>query len=429
MVLLQTIVDQHGSSINQLLFLEKGRILLSSSSDRTVSIHALAIANASMAYIATRTITLKASPMSMTVTPEDPTILIISTMDRQLHKYDVSTGQLIYSVRLWDDETHESILLSSITMRTDENHGSFRRIVLGVSSTDKSVRVHDLETGATIVKDYGHSEGISDIATIQNEVLRGNACYTLISTSFDGTIMLWDLRCQTSMPAEINMPVTPAQDGTNSSKPLRRILSRSVLAEYSKSLEANGPSSPATPRRSQSPSRLRRKPSRFSIANPSTSRTIPSFNRPLNRSPSPTSPSTPIIEKQRPALDRSRTKSVGNFNESKVSMEQMCRSLRALRKKLLTASEILRSEGANELERELGLTSNAIMQHKKRQQAASESIETIVLERSSEKLAKTVEQKVAIEIAKHGGSSIEEASPSIMVIEKTGSSAESVGKG
>ena len=398
LVLFQTI-DQHGSSVNELRFLESGRVLLSSSSDRTIMINTLARGEHSMAFVPTRIITLKQSPMSMALSPDDSGILVVTTMDKQLHRYELNSGQPIGSHRLMDDNS--LVMLASTTTQTIDNLGTSLRILLGVSSTDKSVRIHDFDTGSTLAKGYGHSEGISSTTLIQEN--SDPMKFTVVSTGLDGTVMLWDLTYVSRLLSDQSTPTTPLQETASFVAPLRRIISRSTLAEFSKTLDASGMSHITSPApRSASPTRLRKKPSRYSLAASPTPTIRPlttstSF-RARDRSPSPPSPAVSVLplESKRPRPIIHRTHSVGSFTDLNFPAEQLCRSLRAYRKKLAVSSDSLRIETMKELERELGLTAKALGQKTRRHQSASEANVGDLLDQYSDKLARMVEEKVRL---------------------------------
>jgi len=411
--LVQTI-DQHGSSVNQVLFQDGGSTLLSSSSDRTIITHTLVLAEDSMAYIPTRIITLKFTPLSMCTAWNDPTVLVVSSTDKQVYKYEVNTGRQIQGIHLTDNDNNESLLLDSIVTRTISPTGE-NLIVIGVSSTDKSLRVIDLESGMTIAKEYGHSEGISGVAVMKKDEEGDDSGYTLISTGLDGTVMLWDLS-QTTISADQEAPATPSKNTpTFSQPPLRRVISRSALSEYQRSLEANGISAlPLAPGRSSSPSRLRKKPSRISLATPAPklapvtlpSTPCPPTSRRPHLSQSPTLASPITMERQRPQFSESnRTKSASNLSDLNSAAEQLCRSLRAFRKQLASSSEGLRADTARELEKELAIAARAVGPPKNRRaMVASEADVGDLLGDYSERLARMVEEKVNLGLSMRRGS-------------------------
>lgn len=413
--LIQTI-DQHGSAVNHILLLDEGSTLLSSSSDRTVIIHILVLAEDSMAYIPTRIITLKSAPLSMCTVWDDPTVLVVSTIDRQVYKYEIGTGRQFQGVHLMDNENNESLLLESMVTHTFNIAGEALPILIGVSSTDKSLRVLDLESGLTIAKEYGHSEGISGVAVMTRDDGEDSG-YTLVSTGLDGTVMLWNLN-QTNISTDQDIPTTPSKNTpTFSQPPLRRVISRSALSEYQKSLEANGiPALPLAPGRSSSPSRLRKKPSRINLASPAPKLapvTLPSTPCPpiprrphLSQSPTLASPIT--MDRQRPPFtEANRTKSasnVSNINDLNTAAEQLCRSLRAFRKHFASSADGLRADTARELEKELAIAGRVVGPRNRRAMVASEADVGDLLGDYSERLARMVEEKVNLGLERKRGS-------------------------
>jgi len=355
-----------------------------------------------MAFLQTRIITLKSTPISMTMGWNDPTILVVSTIDRQIFHFELSTGRQMQGMHLIDNDTNESILLDSIRAKGFPRSTEPMKILVGVSSTDKSVRIIDLETGTTIAKDYGHSDGISGIIALNRS---DESAHILISTGLDGTVMLWSLRHTIITPEIPSLANTP----TFSQPPLRRVISRSALSEYQRSLEANGiPPMALTPGRSQSPSRLKKKSSRSSLAPQKLLPiTLPSTPCPpvprrhqLTQSPTVASPTTPTISNDRarpPFGESSRTKSASNLNDLNTAAEQLCRSLRAFRKQLAASSHGLKMDVTKDLEKELGLAARALgPRSERRKVVASETDMENLLGDYSERLARMVEEKLGV---------------------------------
>ena len=445
--LLQTI-DHHSSAVNQLLFHDHGKLLLSSSSDRTIALHSLAFANESMAYIVTRIINLKASAISMAISPSDPTSFIVSAMDKQIHKYGLASGHHLHSTKVYDNECNEALSLSNLAIRDIEVPGGLVRLVAGVSSADKSVRVHDPDTGFTISKEHGHSEGISDVAILEHaDGQTGNQSYQLISTGLDGTIMLWNLLQGTITSTERTSSIGSSQDTPIVTPTLRRILSRSVLSEYQKSLEENsGISAPTTPTPIQSTSthRIRKKPSK-PVLTPNTFKspnlgTQSKADTPTRRgflirstTPPPSSPLTTRTPNRSPTRRRraslsltNRPKPISKLSADSVptnskplqltlseSADQVVRSLRTYRRTLLSSSSSSTDlppqerEKAKEVEREITLTIQAMNQDGGQKQGLIEEL----LGTYSEKLAVMVEEKMKLKLAdaaKEGKVKVEE---------------------
>ncbi|THC89477.1 hypothetical protein EYZ11_011078 [Aspergillus tanneri] len=45
------------------------------------------------------------------------------------------------------------------------------KLLVGVSGSDKSVRIYDLERGVLLAAEFGHTEGISDLALVSMALL------------------------------------------------------------------------------------------------------------------------------------------------------------------------------------------------------------------------------------------------------------------
>jgi hypothetical protein len=390
--LVQT-MDDHVGAVGQLLFMNDGERLLSCSADRTVIVREKATRDVEsstvIAYLMSKVITLKVSPLSMTIAPDDPDNLVLSTIDRHIQRFDVASGRHVHSFKATDFETNDAVVMSSLTVAS-EIPGQSPRILVGVSTTDKSIRVYDFERDVLLTKEFGHSEGVSDVILLEqrkppntHEVGR-----ILVSTGLDGVVMIWDLSIQLQQAQELSQgnirdeEETPSKELVAAKPPLRRILSRSELAGF----RQDGLMATPTPIREQSPPRIRKKTSRYTLT-PSLPRNtrndspppLPNIRRspvPIldpRRSPSPPSPKTRLINSvnrrssinnlRNSSIDfrsstRSRNPTPSEFGSLNMSTEQVCRTLRAYRKKLHSSTEYPR--GAKELERELNLTVHAL---------------------------------------------------------------------
>lgn len=412
--LIQT-MDDHVGAVGQLLFSQDGEKLLSCSSDRTILIRNRVTreedGTTAVAYLISKTVTLKSSPVSMTFSPDDSNTLVVSTMDRCIQIVDLSSGRAVHAFRAVDSESPDAVVMGALTVAT-EIPGQSPRVLVGVSSTDKSIRVYDMDRDLLLTGEFGHAEGVSDVLLLDNpqDTPDDPVTRTLISVGIDGVVMIWSLTVQ---PHQSQDPVqssssrddddTPAK--TASKPPIRRILSKSELAGFQK----QDPSAvtPTPVRESSSP--LVRKMSKLSLKSsslrnghassstpspPNSSRRSPTYATPRERqrrspstspkstptptptpAPSSTSISTPTKKMvsrtsstRRTSLEfRSRTRhSHSHQNDSgslSTSTEQVCRTLRAYRKKLHGSSEHLRSQ--RELERELSLTLRSLGSHNK----------------------------------------------------------------
>ncbi|KAJ5123877.1 uncharacterized protein N7515_007702 [Penicillium bovifimosum] len=402
--LIQT-MDDHVGAVGQLMFVNDGEKLLSCSADRTVLIRERATrevdSGTSVAYLISRVITQKASPVSMTLCPDDSDTLYLSTMDRYISKFDIPTGRLLHSFKASDSETTDAVIMGSLTVAS-EILGQTPKILVGVSSTDKSVRVYDLERDQLLTGEFGHTEGVTAVLLLEErDTSEGSQPKrTVVSAGMDGILMIWDLSIQQQISSDLigrDDDDTPAKENAAARPPLRKVLSRSELAGFQRPDSPN-PTTP-TPMREHSPVLLR-KMSRLSLApsslknhsvsettSPPSTRISPTISTPQDRrrrSPSPVSPKskTPTPRQHNSARtnnrrtshdfrNRSKTTPRSEFGSLDSSTEQLCRTLRAYRKKLNGSSQPLQSQ--KELERELSLTLRIVAG---RGQSSDESAET-----------------------------------------------------
>ncbi|KAF3482810.1 WD repeat protein [Arthroderma uncinatum] len=417
-------MDEHVGAVGQLIFTKDGKRLLSSSADRTIIIRERMTRDddgvSTVAFILSKVITLKASPVSMICPPGDPDTLILSTIDRLIQRYHIPSSRQVHSFRVVDPESGDTAVMSSLTIERDyPEYGP--RLLIGVSTTDKSIRVYDSEKDTLLTREFGHTEGVSDVVLLENNEPNPSGVIkrTLISTGLDGVIMVWNLSTQQQYLQESPHLVvhpeeeTPTKELTAVKPPLRRILSKTELAGFQKS--DNVMTTP-TPVR-DSPPRIRKKTSRYTLGGgfkngvngisaistpplppPRRSPTTPHSDRnQANRSPSPPSPrhlSRTVSNKtsssslrtsgslRRPSMleIRTRTSSKSNWNSPtngnspsefgslNMSTEQVCRTLRAYRKKLNVSPDKFNLQGASELERELDLTARSLGDKMKKSQ-------------------------------------------------------------
>lgn len=398
--LIQT-MDEHVGAVGQLRFVNDGEKLLSCSADRTVIVRERATREegdaTSVAYLISRVITLKSSPISMALCPSDTNILYLSTMDRSIFKFDMSSGRQLHNFRASDPDANDAVIMGSLTV-TSEIPGQCPRLLVGVSSTDKSIRVYDLEKDQLLTGEFGHTEGVTDALLLEDgddseQFLKRK----LVSAGIDGIIMIWNL-CVQPQPSQDNSHngrdnEGPMKEATVAQPPLRKVLSRSELAGF----RPDNPLGTPTPTREFSPS-LMRKMSKLSLT-PSTlknealaetpsppNRLSPTPNTPIyqsRRSPSPVSPKTKTSASKKPSSARStnrrtssdfrtrvKASSRSEFGSLEMSTEQLCRTLRVYRKKLNGSTQPLYSR---ELERELSLTLRAVNSHSQNSDESAEA--------------------------------------------------------
>ncbi|KAA8650749.1 WD40 repeat domain-containing protein [Aspergillus tanneri] len=246
-------------------------------------------------------------------------------------------------------------LMGALTV-VEEISEQIPKLLVGVSGSDKSVRIYDLERGVLLAAEFGHTEGISDVCVLENPsyfpgqpVIR-----TLVSSGIDGTVMIWDISMQPQQARERTRSIsrddddTPSKEPMVSNPPLRKLLSRTEIAVFQR--QENLPGTP-TPMREHSPP-LVRKLSKFSLATspgkqgssaPTTH--FASSHRPCTsstrsekpqRSPSPPSPrstsgkktSNPNNTVRRPVLElraRPKNSNKSEFGGLNMSTEQLSR--------------------------------------------------------------------------------------------------------
>ncbi|KAL2833001.1 quinon protein alcohol dehydrogenase-like superfamily [Aspergillus cavernicola] len=412
--LIQT-MDDHVGAVSQLLFVNGGEKLLSSSADRTVLIRERVSREAdgatAIAYLISRVIHLRSSPVSMSLSPDEPENLVFSTVDRCVWQYDMRSGRHIHSFRAADTESNDTVVMGSLTV-TSAVSGRSPKLLIGVSGTDKSIRVYDLEKGALLTGEFGHTEGVSDVRLLEKYPSGSNSSpeRILISSGIDGVVMIWNLSVQLQQSQEFTLPTQatsneeediPSKGSSISKPPLRKVLSRSELAGFHRP-EYSAIPTPMREVPEQSPPLLR-KLSRMSLvpslkygnAAPATPPSAPtrrsptSSSRPerMRNSPSPPSPrstgSRKILEPRSsrnnvrcsPLDFRARARTgkseLGSLN---MSTEQVCRTLKAYRKKLNGSTEHLHSQ--KELERELSLTLRILNTRTKKVEPESGETET-----------------------------------------------------
>ena len=414
MRLLQTI--EHGGALGQVLFFNDGAFLVASSSDRTIMVHAQVVAEKSIAYLPMRVITLRNSPVSMTVMPESLTTLLVSTMDRQIHEYDITSGHHLHSIKASDNDSNDSVIMSSFAIGTLYHCENPMKLLLGVTSTDRSIRIYDYKKTSLLLKEHGHTGGISNVAFMPHGT--DSTGFQLITSGLDGTIMIWELSARAQYEDETDemsvhsAAASPIRETLGLNQPLRRVLSRSEICDLQRALEVNRTSAQSDILAgNESPSRIRKQVSRHTLANqtlklqspPPLPSVIATVDRMLLQTQSSMPPSLRISQttKRRAALDvRQQTKSSESLGDLSSSSDLICKSLRGYRKKVTTSSETLKAGTAEELERELSLTIRTIHQKTRRFQAASETVMDDLLDEHSEKLAQMIEEGAAVGMAK-----------------------------
>ncbi|KAF2668276.1 WD40 repeat-like protein [Microthyrium microscopicum] len=421
---LQQTLDEHVGAVTGLVFTADGKQLISCSSDRTVVVREglCRTENGELltAFVILRTITLKATPTSMALLTDRNDSLFISTIDRNIFKYNLLTGHQMNSFKASDSEGGDAVVLSSLIHLTSVNGSN---ILAGVSSTDKSLRLYD-ENGSILGKDWGHTEGITDITIISTKVKpKSNDIIKkcLVTVAVDGTVFIWTFGAR--QPPKQDLSSSMELMGLNTNKdllggkpPLRRVLSQSEMARFRHgSPEQEDTTTPTVPPKRAHRS-LEKRTSRFSLAQTPKLDPAPSSydsggrpRRPrLNRSPSPPSPhrkSPRVAVHRKSSLDTSMrrgtrpaaaTTPVSNPAELANGTDVICRALRSYRRKLAATNDNLPPEMLRELERELTLTVRAVGEKAIRaNHAFEETVMAKVLSQYSEKLLEVLGEKLS----------------------------------
>ena len=274
--LLQT-MDDHIGSVGHVLFMQEGQTLLSSSSDRTVIVRAQIKREiggvATLAYVSSRVITLKAAPLQLSLVPGNAEEFAVSTMDRQMMRFDVSSGSPLDTFKVCNTDNDDTVTLSSFKM-FEQTRSGYSRLLAGFSSIDKSIRVYDLDRKILLSRESGHTEGVSDVIVVEGYPNSIDKKHLIVSAGLDGIIMIWDLA--KSIPDPLSIPAqdlsqakmgrTYVSEGTSMKgsatlqAPWRKVLSTSEIYNSTGSDISNG--SP-TPVKTRSPPRIRKKSSRI----------------------------------------------------------------------------------------------------------------------------------------------------------------------
>jgi WD40 repeat protein len=437
---LQQTLDEHVGAVTGLTFTNDGKQLLSCSSDRTVVVRD-ALEREENGQIWTifemkRCIQTKATPVSMALLVDRDDALFVSTMDRNVQKWNLGTGQQMSSFKAGDGEGGDAVILSSLIHLASVNGSN---VLAGVSSTDKSLRLYN-ENGSILGRDWGHTEGITDLTIISSR--KKSSCdeivqKSLVTVAVDGTVFIWTFGARQPVKHDLSrsmelMGVMPTKDTLSAKPPLRRVLSQSEMARFRQSSpeqeEVNTPTNPPAKRMQHT---LGKKTSRFSLAQtpklepaPSSYDSAPRRRTRLNRSPSPPSPNR--RSPQHAPMRRKSYMDVSNRSSTSVrpsarttngtstippqdlanGTDVICRALRSYRRKLASTSDNLPPEKLRELERELTATVRAVGEKAiKAKDAFEEGIMAKVLNQYSEKLIEILEERMnGVRISEKRGS-------------------------
>ncbi|KAL1305160.1 hypothetical protein AAFC00_002084 [Neodothiora populina] len=389
LVLSQTL-DEHAGSVTCMMFAKAGRQLISCSADRTIVVREAVNRDdgSPVVFVITRTITLKNSPTSMRPSVYQDIVLLSST-DRCINLVNTHSGRIVSSFKAADGDGGDAVTMSSLAHLPSSTGPP---IVAGVSSSDKSVRLYT-EDGSLLARDWGHTEGVTDIAVIQPG--DGDEYSKVVTVAADGTIFVWDTesRRPDSSGSDHSLQV-PAAGGTTMpsvAQPLRKVISHSELARFhrTQSMEAseNEPQSPTAAAAMRLPTTLKHKSSRLGVKttprldpSPLNSSRVNQSVKSRHRSPSPAGslPSSPTrtrhpghtghvnvrptrgksmstVESDKGISSPTRPESRG-FGSVSASTEQLCRTLRAFRQRIEKSPGSVPTDNLVELQNELETT-------------------------------------------------------------------------
>lgn len=394
--------------------------------DRSMQIHDIITKEGSpdvIAAIPSKSISLKGSPTSVVMGPDGRSIFV-SLLDRSVCQFDYATGKQLSSFKCVDEGGTETAVLDHLSLGNWPQRDM--DFLLCASNTDKSIRIYDANSASFLDREWGHTEAINGVCLIEED----DGAQKVVSVGSDGTVMLWALDLSEQSPrslsrgsmrrGSISRDPSPVKTAAPGRQTLRRVLSRSELAEFQR------PSPEPSGRRS--PSRtLRRRTSRLTLnttaANakgttgnlqPSPNSSVimedtPSRRRPSDAGVRPSSPPSPKgrVVTRRPSLPamgmaarkktslsnlRSTNAGTGTLN---TATEQTCRTLRAYRRKL-TSTETISAESLAELDQELRLTVAALGDRAVRSKAMDETVLSGLLDEYSERLVKLLDEKLKL---------------------------------
>jgi len=392
--LVQTLND-HVGAVSGLQLLQGGQRLVSCSADRNIIIRDLVnkdFGNHLSAYIKTRSIVLKATPLSIAANMKRDNELLVSTNDKQVLEYDLTTGNSCSAFKSSDSEDISSVVLSNIA----QVQSTDSRFVAGISNNDKSVRLYDM-MGNLRARDYGHTEGLTSICHVESS--DESEGYSLVTTATDGTIYLW--QPQVGYQEKSGSLQDPVKEDNllASQTPVRRVLSSSELAQLqelrapTEKAEGGTISRPASPKRN--PSKL----SQVQVPDATTSAVAAAPRRMSQAVPPPiltsigtgatqtrkgrsestvARPHSPASPRNQSPMSSTRTRFIDTGDRRRKSLsagsptiaepnvillatEQMCRSLQFYRKKLaISNKDNLPEATIRELEKGLEATAKML---------------------------------------------------------------------
>lgn len=425
--LMQTL--EFPARVTHLILSPDGKII-TSSLDRNVQIHDLVSKEEdadTMAAIQSKSIALKASPTSMALASDCKSVFV-SSLDRIVYHIDVESGQPLSAIKCIDENGSDTAVLDSLVF--GPSHQDEPTFLLGLSNTDKSVRLYNASSGAFMDREWGHTESINGVVLAST----GETTRKIVSCANDGTIFIWELNLLDAPSDATSRSPSPAKDTSlgPSRPPLRRVLSKAEIAEFQRPSSSHSrrrsPPRALRPRKSRSnlstssaasiktpvatcfddsSSLAEETPSRRASSNrsgsPNTTDTSPPAARLTRRPSMPALGSTPAPQARKKSSAVNLRASYG-FGSLQAASEQTCRQLRTYRNKL-SSSDAISPEMLAELEEELRLTAAVISERANRSQmAVTEPVLSGLLDRYSEKLMTMLDEKLKGRLGKPGES-------------------------
>lgn len=411
-LLQQSLVNEHAGPIRKLELANNATILVSMSSDRTIIIHSKVLrSDESIAFVSTKIITLKASPTAMSLLPAVKQSILVSAMDRCVRRISLAQGDTTHTFKTSDQPHGESVVLSRLSVGNSSQGLASEVLLAGFSSADGSIRLYTVETGLLIAVVQGQT-AVSDLALTEASEDPSDTGTRIVSTAFDGTVTVWKL-VTTSQHLDTNHEPGDASSSKlqlpSTLRPLRRVLSKSEIAEFQRSLKGQE-GDKIISSRTMSPSRVRRKPSRYAIPDAFRAPEKPSDSRSSHssagsdtqqiRSKHASPPLSPRVNLQsrarRSSLDeRNRNKAADSTYSLDLQAKQISDTLREFRKHMATSKESLGSERMQALQTELHATSATLLQRTGQKEPASDGTGSELFD---DYLAKLIDDRLALRL-------------------------------